>query len=373
MQQFVYPRLGRSVALSLAEEIRRAAVEDAAALSSLADVGHPLAAPVPTGGVVASADQIRRVREEVREAAAPFIGDDLKVPSSKINLFDAAVGRALHESLAIVPADAAHEGPWSFLTLIALPDIAYARFSDMPDTRLIGAAPRNVLRRAWQRVDVLGEWLWYGEQPLYEDEIVQITERLALARNHRLAHCMAKAIVDHSHTARTECSRHVAKELVRQTGPLLLDFYDDDALEAFVQERLELGHGRWEKQRTERRSGAGVVPGNDATTPLSSDVKEASALAADGNDEDAVSSPDVIDVSNEPEPIEEIEGRIDAAAPSAHEASQTKLAAEVSDQVEEKYLRPLGEDLRPAWHTDPWGLARLRWWDGTQWTVHVAQ
>jgi hypothetical protein len=26
----------------------------------------------------------------------------------------------------------------------------------------------------------------------------------------------------------------------------------------------------------------------------------------------------------------------------------------------------------PGWHADPWGQARLRWWDGRAWTGHVA-
>ncbi|MGH3281944.1 MAG: DUF2510 domain-containing protein [Trebonia sp.] len=26
----------------------------------------------------------------------------------------------------------------------------------------------------------------------------------------------------------------------------------------------------------------------------------------------------------------------------------------------------------PGWHPDPYGQARLRWWDGTQWTGHTS-
>jgi hypothetical protein len=26
----------------------------------------------------------------------------------------------------------------------------------------------------------------------------------------------------------------------------------------------------------------------------------------------------------------------------------------------------------PGWHDDPMGEARLRWWDGTEWTAHVS-
>ena len=372
MQQFVYPRLGRSVALSLIQDVRRAARNEPASLASLVGAEHPLAAPVPTGGTLAPGDHVRHVRQAVLEAAAPFIGDDLKVPAQHLNAFDVAVGRALHETLSIVPADSAHEGSWSFLTLVVFPDLAYARFPDLPEQRLVGER-RNVLRRAWQRVDVLGEWLWYGKQPLYEDEIVQITERLSLARNHRLARCMARAIVDHSHPGRTECSRQVAKEVVRQTGPLFLDSYDDDALEGFVQERLLLGHGRWEKQRAERRSEAGVVSANGAVPDPSDDLKVAAAEVALPTEADALSSRGDRAVAIKPEPTDENQGRADTATAPTDGIAQTTHETAVTDQVEDKYLRPLDEDLSPAWHPDPWGLARLRWWDGTQWTVHVAQ
>jgi protease PrsW len=33
---------------------------------------------------------------------------------------------------------------------------------------------------------------------------------------------------------------------------------------------------------------------------------------------------------------------------------------------------PAGSAAPPAWYADPWGQARLRWWDGRAWTGHVA-
>ena len=183
---------------------------------------------------------------------------------------------------------------------------------------------------------------------------------------------MARAIVDHSHPGRTECTRHVAKEVVRQTGPLLLDFYEDDALESFVQERLQLGHRRWEEQRAERRSEAEVVSAKGAAPSPPHDVKVAPPEVARASEADAVASRGDLAVAIELEPTGDEPGRANTATPSTAAMRWTTHEAAVSAQVEDKYLRPLGENLSPAWHPDPWGLARLRWWDGTQWTVHVA-
>ena len=95
-----------------------------------------------------------------------------------------ALGRTLHEHLRIIPADAAHDETWSFLTLVVFPDVAVIRFPDMHVNRLIGT-PRNVLRRTWFRQEVLGDLLHSTGRPLGEDELVGLFERSALARNVR--------------------------------------------------------------------------------------------------------------------------------------------------------------------------------------------
>ena len=53
-------------------------------------------------------------------------------------------GACSTNSLEIIPADAAHDETWNFLTLVVFPDVAVQRFPDMHVDRMIGT-PRNVL------------------------------------------------------------------------------------------------------------------------------------------------------------------------------------------------------------------------------------
>jgi hypothetical protein len=35
--------------------------------------------------------------------------------------------------------------------------------------------------------------------------------------------------------------------------------------------------------------------------------------------------------------------------------------------------RQLTESVAAGWYADPWKQARVRWWDGQQWTTHTSQ
>lgn len=108
----VYPRLALSHALEAAKAVRELFAEGgSSALSHAAAFSHPHAAPVATGGRVATPQEIERAREEVLEAMAPLL-DRREVPTVK---FDVVLGKSLHEALDIVPGDAAHDETWSFL------------------------------------------------------------------------------------------------------------------------------------------------------------------------------------------------------------------------------------------------------------------
>lgn len=52
--------------------------------------------------------------------------------------------------------------------------------------------------------------------------------------------------------------------------------------------------------------------------------------------------------------------------PAASSAAPSELAPESPTGM------PDGATAAPGWHPDPWGIASLRWWDGTGWTGHVS-
>ena len=117
-------------------------------LRDLAAPRHPDAEPSATGGHPVDNGQLREVQEAVREVAEQAgFPDRLAGPP---RAFDRPCGTALLALMDIVPADAAEEGVWSFLTLVVVPEIGPWRFPALAEERLIGR-PRNVLRRTWWR------------------------------------------------------------------------------------------------------------------------------------------------------------------------------------------------------------------------------
>lgn len=234
MSGFVYPRLPLVFARARIDEIGAAVgKEGLRGVEALVTMGHPRAAPVATGGRVASTSRIADVRTAVLQAVEPWFRLG-RISSDQVAAFDLTLGRALHERLEIIPADAAHDEVWSFLTLVVLPDVAVFRFPDMHVDRLIGTQ-RNALRRTWTRHEVLGDLLYSTDHPLGEDELVGLFERGNLARNRALVRRLATAVLKYDGTAaRSEWARELYKRVTFQTGPRLLDALSDAELDAVI-------------------------------------------------------------------------------------------------------------------------------------------
>jgi hypothetical protein len=234
MSGLVYPRLPLPIAKALISEIAETMSSGGiSGVRALARAEHPRAAPVATGGRVANPGHIANVRAAVLETIEPWRRLGM-VPRPQAAAFDLALGRTLHEHLRIIPADAAHDETWSFLTLVVFPDVAVLRFPDMHVNRLIGAA-RNVLRRTWYRQEVLGDLLYSTDHPLGEDELVGLFERSALARNHALIRRLAVAVLAYDGpAARSEWARDLYKRVTFSTGPRLLDALSDAELDTII-------------------------------------------------------------------------------------------------------------------------------------------
>ncbi|SDO78497.1 hypothetical protein SAMN04489867_0577 [Pedococcus dokdonensis] len=233
---FTYPRLPGEPARELLALVRDTSKMGTTGVTALASASHPKAAHVATGGRKSTGDDLLRVRGRVLEAVGHWV-DGGGVPRNQQPKFDALLGQALHESLEILPADAAHAGTWSFLTLVLLPDVAVTRFTDLVDDRGLGTKrERNVLSRAWMRWDALGAVLLSGDPILGEDELVGLLERSAVARNGALVHELATAVLHHrTGTARSEYARELYKRVRHRTGPLMLDLLTRDELAELVQ------------------------------------------------------------------------------------------------------------------------------------------
>lgn len=236
---FVYPRLQRTCSLAIIEKTRAWDLEELASSSS---TDHPEAAPIATGTRVGSA-RLEEVRDRVRRAAIDR-GYPEPLRRGREWTFDSAAGQALYETMGIIPADAAAEGVWSFLSLVLLPELGPWRFPDRAQDRLLGH-PRNVLRRSWWRAHVLGPDLGAapdGQQPLGEDELVQIMERPTLAANPVVARAVRDGIfrgAGRVPAARSEFARDLTKRVLRLTPLVALDLLDEHALAVLVDELID--------------------------------------------------------------------------------------------------------------------------------------
>lgn len=227
----LYPRLPRNVAKRL---IRERVGTTLAGLRDLSALSHPDAEPSATGGRPVESGKLREVREAIRDDACRA-GFPASLGGSTQS-FDRPCGTTLLHLMDIVPADAAEEGVWSFLTLVLVPEIGPWRFPALAEERLIGH-PRNVLRRTWWRAWALGPDLSDapdGCEPLGEDESVQIMERPSLGGNRRTALALQAALWraerDGLTMPRSELMRQLARRLRAVKSHIALDSLDEESL-----------------------------------------------------------------------------------------------------------------------------------------------
>lgn len=236
MTMYVWPRLPRRTALELYHDLRKASPSD---LRKRCDVQHPDAAPVAVGGVPVGESRISALQRDMRELA-DRLGFPDELNRAAVARFDRPATRLLHDSMKIVPADAASADVWSFLSLVVIPDVAVWRFPDRSENRLTGH-PRNVFRRLWWRAEVVGVDLIDVPAGLGEDELVSIMERPVLASNRRITRAIAAAVHGLEvppGIARSEVMRDVAKRILRLMPIVALEVVDEDRMNALVDDAL---------------------------------------------------------------------------------------------------------------------------------------
>lgn len=151
-----------------------------------------------------------RVREVASGCGYP---EPARERAPTLTLFDRKVGPVLFKTMDIVPADAADEGVWSFLSLVLLPDVAFWRFPNLQsrdDYERILGRPRHVFRRLWWRAFALGAEDGDPSTELLEDEAVAIMERPTIGGDPRVARAIAT-----EHLAQVQRYKELQKELPR--------------------------------------------------------------------------------------------------------------------------------------------------------------
>lgn len=135
--------------------------------------------------------------------------------------FDSAAAVILHELDALDSPESLRDDIWSFISVVAAPDVVAWRFPDRNPERFKGGV-RNAFQRLWVRSRALDRGVdhpdrWALLETITEDGLVQIFERPSLGGNHRLARAIAEGW---AHTAASE-GRAMMEGVMRRAVKLI--------------------------------------------------------------------------------------------------------------------------------------------------------
>lgn len=147
----LYPRLLGSRIRSLFAEY--AAIGSPAELLARSATHDDAAIYVATGGTRVPTERLATLAESLRELARQHGYPDAVQRTTE---FDVTVARFLHRTMDVAPAEAASREMWAFISLVLLPDVAYWRFPDPPDDRIMNTdITRHVFGRLWWRAELV--------------------------------------------------------------------------------------------------------------------------------------------------------------------------------------------------------------------------
>jgi hypothetical protein len=213
--RYLWPRLAPTRAAELRIEL---AGLDPTAARGLAAVGDRRAAPVPSGGRPVPPERLAAVRDAVRAVAEEHGWPDAPARGGE-GAFDRRAAVVLHREMAIVPADAAHDGVWHFLALVVLPDVVRWRRPDA-EPSAPGGLLRHVLGRLWWRAQVFGDDVVDPStaHPLSEAELAHLLGRPALVADHQVARAVASAVlaIDEPPAEREPRTEQLAERVLRR-------------------------------------------------------------------------------------------------------------------------------------------------------------
>jgi len=215
-----FPRLQRETARQLLADYSEKSIPSLADRSSI-ESEKSYWYPTAPSGQRATAEMLKAFQSTMRDIATKH--GYPAVPSQKDRArvqFDRDVVPEILAVAPLLPAEAANEAVWSFLSLVVVPDVALWRW---PNTRQkydyerILGYPRNVFRRLWWRAYTFGSGADSVGHLLLEDEAVAILERTSVGGNRVLARAIAEIHVHRFQTAgkRTDLLRDAMKRIRR--------------------------------------------------------------------------------------------------------------------------------------------------------------
>jgi hypothetical protein len=196
-----------------------------AEIRALAQLNHPANTYAPTGGVPAGVDHLKDCASVIRDCAGnhgyPSTAPGLRAGTT----FDRAVTPLLHQTMDLVPAEAAVPEVWTFVACQLVPDVVMWRWGLSNQERWLGRGlVRHAFGRLWWQAHVLvneadGVRDYHLIDRLAEADLNQVFERRTIGGVPPLARALARELstpaVDAADVPRRDVVRDVTKRLRR--------------------------------------------------------------------------------------------------------------------------------------------------------------
>lgn len=247
-----YPRIDDPAAIRLISDLVKKTPVEA---QEMATTRHDHQYYYPTAAQFVSEETLTDFRNKVINMAGE-LGFPHSTSSDQRRTFDQEMSYLLSTELELIPAEAANQEIWNFLTLVLLPDVAKWRYpnpSNVIDySRWLGGH-RNVFRKLWWREVTLGRKF---NRELGEDEAVGIMERPLLGGQAPVARAMVSALLkmeeEFPDQPRSELMRAGAVNLRRYTPFTAFEFYSEEQIEEFVLEVFRSSSAAYAKKKNAR-------------------------------------------------------------------------------------------------------------------------
>lgn len=228
----LWPRLTASVAHAMYLEAHQGVLRPSDS--------HPAQIFAPVGGRRATPLEVADLASSVRQLSEQFGFPDRSEASSRI-AFDRAAAPLIGAKLDLSWSEAAARDVWSFLALVALPDLTSWRFGTDNVERWVASDPnRHTWSRLWWQAIVFKEDFVLLDE-LTESDLNQLFERRRIGGNPRLARAIARAVV--LRTASGDGRRDIIRDVTARVRRRLAwaDMYslESNALDSVVSEFVD--------------------------------------------------------------------------------------------------------------------------------------
>lgn len=232
---FIYPRLSPEAASRQFEELTKQYEADGT-IRYRGEFWPPNVTLPNISGVPVPTYRLKWIHSELIEKLPPRT----VLTKEDNRKFDIEIGKLF---LKVFEEDgrvqAADSGVWAYLSLVAFPDVAFARFrpakgQPLTKERFISSR-RNAFYAPYLRALIFGDRLGDPDAVLYEDELVGLVDR-ELSTDHRLVHAIADVITTYEGGNRREMVRDGLKNVLFRQRITEFSTFTDAELRAEIEE-----------------------------------------------------------------------------------------------------------------------------------------